>query len=1195
MSPEKHHLLSPPRGVLPILLLAASDKARRTHFRISYTATGGLGLVLAGAFLAVPAAASPAPPTSLSLSSLVPWLAFLAAAVLAVFFWRRQRYWRQKYSPTESESSAAAESKSRYQLLADNINEVVFTTDLQLAYTYISPSIERARGFTPEEAMAIPIKEQMTPESWERVLKIIKKNIPRLQEEKHLEGVELEMYRKDGSTVWVSLNARFHFDPSGQPCGVIGVSRYIDDRKKTESELLESRERYHALFNRSLEYIYLNDLEGNFLDANPPALEILEYSQEEFQLLNYADLLSEADLALAMAGLEEIMETGTLREPLELFLRTKTGNIVWVETKGTLVYRDNRPYAIQGIARDVTRKKEAQRALRESEKKYRSIIENMQDMFYRTDRENRLIMVSPSAVKVAGYDSEEEMLGLPIVDHFYMNPEERRHFLAAMEQTGEVRNFELTLKSRQGNPVTVLASSHFYYDENGEALGIEGILTDISERKQAEEALRESEDKFRTFVENANDIIYSLSPEGYYTYLSPNTRDMVGGRPEDVVGRQFQEFMHPDDIPAAQAFLEKIFATGEKQSGSMYRIQHTDGSWRWHISNISPLKNEQGRITSLIGVARDITERKKAEDDRRQMFDWHVGINRIHEEILTRTHLQERLQAICEGIVQTFDACLCRIWIAKPGDICRQDCPHARVSHRPRVCRDGQTCLHLFASAGAQTRLNGHYRRIPFGYHRIEWIGTDSMPGFLTNDVRSNDQICNIDWVEQEGIQSFSGRLLRDSQAGTIGVLGLFSRHPIEKEEYQLYGSLANTASQVILSSWAEESTRQAKIAAESANRAKSEFLANMSHEIRTPMNGVIGMTDMLLDADLSDQQRDFALSVKNSAESLLVIINDILDFSKIEAGKIQLEHIAFDPRDLLRDISDIIRIRAAEKKLQFECHISDRIPAALRGDPVRLRQVLLNLAGNAVKFTRQGTVAIRMETPSETDTHASLTFTVSDTGIGIDRDSQHKLFESFYQVDASVTREYGGTGLGLAISKQLVETMGGALMIDSEPDRGATFWFTVALGKDTAASRAASVPDNEAVSPAGTWRILLAEDNPMNLKVTEKLLEMMGHQVTIAINGQEAVKKFQGDDFDLVLMDVQMPVMDGVTATNKIKAIQERSQGPAVPIVAITAHAMVGDREALLDQGMDDYIPKPVTRKDLIEVLERVFLRFRG
>ncbi|MFW5989320.1 MAG: ATP-binding protein, partial [Desulfosudaceae bacterium] len=272
----------------------------------------------------------------------------------------------------------------------------------------------------------------------------------------------------------------------------------------------------------------------------------------------------------------------------------------------------------------------------------------------------------------------------------------------------------------------------------------------------------------------------------------------------------------------------------------------------------------------------------------------------------------------------------------------------------------------------------------------------------------------------------------------------------------------------------------------------------------------------------------------------------------------------------------------------------SEQTPTALRGDPVRLRQILFNLAGNAVKFTRQGGLTVSIEAQSETETHVSLKFSVSDTGIGIAEETQHKLFDSFYQVDASVTRKFGGTGLGLAISRQLVETMGGTLQVASEPGQGSTFWFTLALEKETTApetvSAAGSWPGAEPTGPSRRLQILLAEDNPMNLKVTEKLLELMGHRVTIALNGQEAVEKFQTTSFDLILMDVQMPVMDGVTATNKIKAIQSRSSGKAVPIIAITAHAMVGDRESLLSQGMDDYIAKPVTREALTAVLERVF-----
>jgi signal transduction histidine kinase/CheY-like chemotaxis protein len=381
----------------------------------------------------------------------------------------------------------------------------------------------------------------------------------------------------------------------------------------------------------------------------------------------------------------------------------------------------------------------------------------------------------------------------------------------------------------------------------------------------------------------------------------------------------------------------------------------------------------------------------------------------------------------------------------------------------------------------------------------------------------------------------------------------------------------------------------QAKAAAEAASLAKSQFLANMSHEIRTPMHGVLGMAHMALASGTLPESCEYVETLCGTAEGLLHVINDILDFSKIEAGKMTLEHIPFSMPRLMDAVRKLIGPQAAAKGLELQCVTDDSVPAVVMGDSVRLRQVLVNLLGNAIKFTSQGSVRFEVSQidPEHADRHTNLHFRVRDSGIGIPKDQQETIFEAFGQADSSVTRRFGGTGLGLTICSQLVQLMGGRIWVESTPGVGSTFQFTCAVGIASPESLTACTVETEE-EPRGL-RILLAEDNPVNQRVASAMLGKHDHHVTVASTGAEAVEFWESGEFDVILTDNQMPKMGGLEAVRRIREREAATGRRRTPVVGLSASAMIGDRERFLSAGMDAFLAKPFHAPALYSILRQV------
>ena len=499
------------------------------------------------------------------------------------------------------------------------------------------------------------------------------------------------------------------------------------------------------------------------------------------------------------------------------------------------------------------------------------------------------------------------------------------------------------------------------------------------------------------------------------------------------------------------------------------------------------------------------------------------------------------------------------------------------------------TAIYLKDQQGRYLRFNRAFEEL-YGIDRAQWIGKTIF------DVASPEAAVFMHAKDQE--------LLANKQVQTYEAAFTHRKSGEQREALYWKAPLTNAAGEVTAlvgtvlditaKSRAEHEMREARRIAEAANQAKSDFLANMSHEIRTPMNGIIGMTELALDTTLNETQREYLNVVRSSAQSLMVILNDILDFSKIEAGKLNIEAVDFSLTEIIAATLKSIDARANKKGLVLSCNLAPDLPGHVVGDPVRIGQILTNLCDNAIKFTAHGKVAVRVTCSRVDGPRCLLQFEVQDSGIGIPADKQRGIFEAFTQADTSTTRQFGGTGLGLTICARLVGLMGGRIWVSSEPGVGSTFCFTVSvvqtLEPSVAASNGRSGSDAVTeVAPAATssLQVLLVEDHPVNQMLATTLLRKWGHTVVIAHNGQEAVDLFPSQHWDLILMDMQMPVMGGLEATRLIRATEPANQ--RTPIVAMTANAMEADRQACLEAGMDDHVAKPFNAPLLQSMLNRL------
>lgn len=1269
-------------------------------------------------------------------------------------------------------------SEEYFRSLIENATDVITVLDIDGTIRYVSPAVERVMGYNPEELIGRNANEFSHPDD-DSATSVLMAEVGRQGDE----PVSLEVRFKHRSGEWRTIEVfqRLIRNESGAEQLIIN-SRDITDRKRAAETLKESEALFRSLAESVSAAIYIYQ-GSKYIYVNPAAETISGYTTDELMGMGVWDILHPDFLEETKGRAARRLNGEDVPAHSETKILTKNGEARWLDITPISI-RFQGQEAILATAFDVTERKGWGDALLESEERYRTILQSIQEGYFEVDLRGTLTFFNDSMCRIIGSPAER-LMGLN--NRQYTDPEESRKLYAAYNQvyrTGEpLEGFQHKITARNGTEKLLESSILLRRDSNGQISGFRGTVRDITERKLAEEALRESEQRYKALFEAATDAIMILDTEGSRAgcILAANraAAATTGYTVDELLDLNVADLRVPSQAVHVIRDIENVL-DGSKMSVEISR-RRKDGSTFPVEVNASLVR--LGDKSCILLFARDMTQRKQMEKEATMLahavrsIQESVSITDTEHNVLfvndafVKTYGLERHEVLGkrltdlvrvetkstdtfnellgpgpeeawegellnrrkDGTVFPINLCVSPIrddsgqMIALAGivqDITERKKIEKEVIMLAHAVRSIREAVCITDSEDALLFVNDAFLAT-YGYERHEVIGKNIVELVRVPANSSRSTVippANL-------IRRWEGELFNRRKDGSEFPVHL-SSSPIFNEIGRTI-ALVGVIQDITESKRAIEELQKAKNAAEAASSAKSEFLANMSHEIRTPMNGIIGMTELALDTDLTAEQSEYLTLVKLSADSLLGVINDILDFSKIEAGKLDLDLEEFNLQNCIDDVMKALSVRADQKGLELAYYLRPGVPELIIGDSGRLRQILVNLVGNAIKFTERGEVIVRVEAEIHPNAEVLLHFGIRDTGIGVPPEKQKIIFESFTQADGSTTRKYGGTGLGLAISSQLVGMMGGQIWIESpvviakESIPGSLFQFTATFGiasssvrtehpmclsdlaglpvlvvDDNATNRrilevqltnwqmkptgidspgdavnaikqaatggtpyklalldfhmpeidglalaerikkepeggdlkiiimSSSVQQNQArhrnwnidakllkpvkaaelitvirdVMGGDGWskrktrqaglksrypsRVLLAEDNPVNQRLIKRLLEKWGHTAILAHNGKNALALLEDEKFDCVLMDLQMPEINGFEATAVIRE-RERGAGTHTPIIALTAHALKGDRQRCLEAGMDDYVSKPIEAAKLFDVIE--------